>query len=173
MIGVGHVQHGDRARRAGGQARTPGFHIRVGLAGLGIDEEVFVRAHGRAFAAVIDVHFAGRGVVVDHEGPAANAGALRLHKAEHGLHRDGGVHGVPAGAQGGEAGLHSIRIGRRDHAAHGGGGFGRLRRRRGGRLGFRRRIAARKGEGGGGGEQGDTGHAILSQPSKAGSRLGR
>ena len=89
----------------------------------------------------------GAGVVVDHEGAAAETGALRLDQAQHRLHRDRRIDGRAALAQHLDARRHRQRIGRRHH----GMGFGRglVDRRR--RLGAGGPDADKQGENEGGG----------------------
>ena len=145
---LGHVQHGHGA----GHARGPAAGHRVdegqGLA-VGPQEHGRRGALRRGLAAVVGGHLAGLRVVVGHEGPAADAGALRLHQAQGRLHGHRRIHRRAAAPQDRDPRLHRQGVGGGDHA-----GLLRLRRR-GGRRRLRLTGYGRQGQGqDGGGKEG-------------------
>src|SRR5438105_2948362 len=87
---VRRVQHRDRAGHAGGATAAHRLDERQGLAVL-VEEHVGLRACGRALATLERAQLAAPGIVVEEEGAAADAGALRLDEPEHRLHRYRGV----------------------------------------------------------------------------------
>jgi hypothetical protein len=117
-VGVRQRQHVDRSRNADRDAGVLGGQEAEGLA-VGVQEHLRRRAHRRDLAAVVGGHDAGLGVVVQHEGAAAEAGALRLHQTQHGLHGHRGVDCGAARAQDLHAGRGGERMGGRDQAGAG------------------------------------------------------
>ena len=69
----------------------------------------------------------GFGVVIEHEGAAAEARALRLHQAQHRLHRYRRIHRAATGPQHREARLGCQRIGGNDDGVAGKGAGWRFR----------------------------------------------
>ena len=65
----------------------------------------------------VTAYVARTGIVVKHEGTAADAGRLRLNEPQHGLDGNGGVDCSAACPEDLEAGLDRHGIGRRDHRA--------------------------------------------------------
>ena len=119
MLALRQIEHGDGARHAGRAAGDHGLALVHRLA-VGAVEQLWRRRRRRGLAAVVGAHPAGFGVIDGHERPAAEAGTLRLHQAQHRLHSDGGVDSRAAGLQHLQARLDGHRIGRGDH----GGGAG-------------------------------------------------
>ena len=129
------AQHRDRARHAGRAAGEHGIPIRKRRAILA-EEHAGRRSLRCGLAAVEGGDLVRRRVVEEEKCTAADAGALRLYEAEHGLDGDGGIDCRASCREDLEAGIDRVRVGRGDSgAARGGGGHwdrkGRCRRRDG------------------------------------------
>src|SRR5205814_5127091 len=86
---------------------------RQGLAVL-VEKHVGLRARGRALATLERAQLAAPGIVVEEEGAAADAGALRLDEPEHRLYRYRGVDRLASPGEDLEPGIDGERIGGRD-----------------------------------------------------------
>ena len=151
VAGMRCVQHRHDARYAGRATAAYRLEVAQGLAVL-IEKHGGRGARGGFLAAVERADITRARVVVHEECTAADAGALRLHEPQHGLHGHRGINGGTALAQdlkprvhrqricGNHPGLAAVRVAMRGRR-HG-------QRRRGGRLarcrdGGRRRFGLR------------------------------
>ena len=108
-------KHGDRARNAGGSAAAHRFDERQWLAVL-VQKHVRCCARRRGLSPIDRADDTRAGLVVHQEGAAADAGALRLDEAEHGLDGHRGVDGLAALLENLHPRIHRQRIGG-DHDA--------------------------------------------------------
>ncbi len=115
LVLIGEHQHrdgpGDADRPAAPHRLDEIFRLPV------LEEEPGRRSGGCRLAAVISRHVARRRVVVEQERTAPEPGGLRLHQAQHGLDREGGVDGGAALPQDLQSGVDGMRIGRCDHGS--------------------------------------------------------
>ncbi len=114
-------EHGDGARNARRSAREDGLGERQSRS-IGAQEHVRRSAGRRGLAAVVGGDPPAAGVVVDHEGAAPEARALRLDQPQRRLHGHRRVHRRPPGPQHRQARLDGGRIGGGDHDLIGPGG---------------------------------------------------
>ena len=110
------AQHRDRPGHAGRPPREHGIAVGERLA-VRIEEHAGRRAMGRRLATVEGRDLLRRGVVIEHEAAAPDAGALWLDEPEHRLDRDGRIDRAAAGCEDFEAGFDGERVGRRDAGA--------------------------------------------------------
>ncbi|MNX97196.1 hypothetical protein D3C86_1295510 [compost metagenome] len=144
MLAVRHLQRAQHAGHAHRAAADLAFGELHRLA-VRAHEQVLGGAGRGRLAAIVGLH--ALAVPVHDEGAATDAGGLRLHQRQHGLHGDSGVDGRAPRAQDLAPGLGGQRIGRGSHVLLPvAGGHARpiargdLRRRRHGR---RRRLRRR------------------------------
>ena len=127
MVLVRQLQHAHCAGGAdgptaglGAQKRLTQVRQRVGLVGGADVAQVVLRSRSRGgFTPVIALHGIGGGLVVQHEGTTAQAGRLRLHQPQHGLHGYGSINRRAARRQNIAARLGGQRVGRDHHVGIG------------------------------------------------------
>ncbi len=72
-----------------GAAGCSGVGLGLGAVGVGDPPEIVLRGcRGGDLASVVGLHSAARGVVIEQEPAAPDAGGLRLHQAQHRLRGD-------------------------------------------------------------------------------------
>ena len=134
MATVRKLQHRNQARHADGASGGDREPCRRRAATE--FESVGPGGGGRDLAAVEELQAAASGIAVEQETAAADAGFLRLHQAEHHLHRDRGIDGAAAPAHHFQPGLDGQRVRCGDHEAVGAAVFGCLRGLEDGHRGF-------------------------------------
>ena len=120
MGAVHPLEHPHHARHAD---REPADrHIRPGARrAVRRQEQALVDGGRRGLASVVALHDPPRGVPVEQEAAAADAGRLRLDQPEDHLRGDGRVDGVSARFENARACLRRCRVRRRDHRVLGTG----------------------------------------------------
>ncbi len=106
-----HAQQPGHADRPAADHRVPEAERLARI----VREQVGPRRRRRRFAPVITDQPAVAGIVMKHEGAAAESRTLRLHQPQNRLHGDRRVDRRAAGLEDFDAGRHRMRIGRRDH----------------------------------------------------------
>ena len=159
QLAVGLVRGFQHAQHTGGTYRQATIDRRHPVQRLAVraDKQIRRGRPRRGFTAIVGQHLGGALVKVQQEGPAANAGGLRLHQVQDHLHGNRRIHRAATLGQDTNARLHRQRMGGRHHVLLGVlNGLGGVTRGRLGRpvwfcrLGLQRRWqrAAKPGAGG-------------------------